>query len=105
MANASTKRIAASNEQALRNLQLGLLIVNVSGPPVHPPVLCAPADGTGINMDPTISDLSRQQSILLPSNIPIHSLSALDCWIYLRVEMVCDYRNSNPDWRGYQSRR
>jgi hypothetical protein len=30
MANASTKRIAASNEQALRNLQLGLLIVNVS---------------------------------------------------------------------------
>ena len=30
MANASTKRIAASNEQALRNLQLGLLVVNVS---------------------------------------------------------------------------
>jgi hypothetical protein len=34
MANASTKRIAASNEQALRNLQLGLLIVNVSPPRV-----------------------------------------------------------------------
>jgi hypothetical protein len=35
MANASTKRIAASNEQALRNLQLGLLVVNVSPSHLH----------------------------------------------------------------------
>ena len=57
MANASTKRIAASNEQALRNLQLGLLIVNVSLPFTFSHSV---TDRIGWNMGDAILDIFNQ---------------------------------------------
>jgi Leucine-rich repeat (LRR) protein len=99
MANASTKRIAASNEQALRNLQLGLLIVNVCPP--HLP------DTRGVLMNSlehgyTIPNLLNIQTTILPSDIPIHPLPPIDLCVNLRMEMVRYYRNAEPTGRGYQ---
>ena len=92
MANASTKRIAAANEKALQNLQLGLLGVNVSTPSPFLNVSLSKfpnlTDCVGCYLGTEIHSLPSNQSIVPPFRIPFDALHSLHRRFCTSLEMV-----------------
>lgn len=96
MANASTKRIAAANEKALHNLQLGLLGVNVSSPPVPRLTSQSPVSSSltlpGSHLDPPVLALIDHRPFIPPFRFSLGALHPIDDRFGLGLEMVRGYR-------------